>query len=480
LTVAASLNAIRAGLSNSNPATPGIIEGIQQVVAGMSALTTGMNTFDATFLANVNAQLGSLLLPPLDPITGSVASGVVHAGIVQFDAALAQMSGALSSGNPAAPKILEGLQKIFASIGVGNEFSGQTPLTVAASLVAMRAGLSSGDANNPRIIEGVQKIYDAIGTGTEFSGSTPLTIRAGLTAIRAGLSSGNPSDPKIIEGLQQIYAAVGSGAEFNGATPLTLRASLNAIRAGLSSGNVNDPKILEGLQKMWAALGNGSEFNGATPLSLQAGLVALQQGAAIIAGGAQLVHDGIGAGAADEFASDGSPMTVQASLVAVSTGLGQLTSGVGQIVAGIGNVDANGKAAKSVTTRVSKYGHTLETPASLLYALDVSHDAVTTKFIAGVGQILAALGDPKVPAATILYGLKQVSDGLGTAGAGGTAGADGAATLAHILARTVSDSDVVTALHQAGVARVEHFSGLTDHGGQRQRSVFIFRQGGVS
>jgi X-X-X-Leu-X-X-Gly heptad repeat protein len=480
LTVAASLNAIRAGLSNSNPATPGIIEGVQQVVAGLGVLTTSLNTFDSTFVANVNSQLAGLLLPGLDPVTAAIVGGVAHAGVTQANAAIAQMSAALSSGNPADPKILEGLQRIFASIGVGNEFSGQTPLTIAASLVAMRAGLSSGDANNPKIIEGVQQIYSAIGTGTEFSGTTPLTIRAGLNAIRAGLSSGNPNDPKIIEGLQQIFTAIGTGSEFSGATPLTLRASLNAIRAGLSSGNVNDPKIIEGLQTMWAALGNGSEFNGATPLTLQAGLVALQQGAATLAGGAQLIHAGIGSGDASEFGSDGSPMTVQASLVAASTGLGQLIDGVTQIVAGLGDLDANGEAVKTVTTRTSKFGNVIETPASLLYALDVSKNTVATKFVAGVGQILEALGDPNVPAATILYGLRQVSDGLALAGSGGADGADGADQLAHILARTVADADMVTALHQAGVARSERFLGLSDHGGQRQRSVFIFRQGGVS
>jgi uncharacterized phage infection (PIP) family protein YhgE len=476
LTVRASLNAIRAALGTS--VNPGIIQGIQLVVTNMTALKQGMDGFDQAFVATVQSQLGGIPLAlPLDPTQSAVMKGVLDAGIAQFKAGIDAMSAGLKSGDPNAPGVFEGLTQIYDGIGAGNEFNGATPLTIAASLVAMRAGLSSGDANNPKIIEGVQKIYAAIGTGAEFNGTTPLTIRAGLNAVRAGLSSGNANDPKIIEGLQQIYAAIGTGGEFNGTTPLSLRASLNAIRAGLSSGNVNDPKIIEGLQKMWAALGDGSEFNGTTPLTLQAGLVALQQGAATIAGGAQLVHAGIGDGT--EFAQDGSPLSVEASLVAISTGLGELTSGVGQIVAGLGDVDATGKAVKSVTTRVSKFGNTIETPASLLYALDVSRDAVTTKFIVGVGQILDALGDPNVPSATILSGLKQLSDGLALAGGGSNDGADGAAQLAHILSRSVANADVVTALHQAGLARAEAFSGLgkkADH----LRTVFIFRQGGVS
>jgi hypothetical protein len=105
---------------------------------------------------------------------------------------------------------------------------------------------------------------------------------------------------------------------------------------------------------------------------------------------------------------------------------------------------------------------------------------VLTKFVVGVAQIVDALGDPSVPGATILYGLDQISDGLGLAGEGGTAGADGAVTVGRVLASTVAHADIVTALHQAGVARAEQFVGLRDHGGDAQRSLFVFRQGGVS
>lgn len=480
LTVAASLNAIRGALSTGSQITPGIIEGVTQVVAGIASLKTNLNTFDATFLATVNNQLGLLSLPLLDLVTGPVVQGVLSAGIGQATAALDQMSGALSSGDMNNPKILEGLNTIFASIGNGTEFSGETPLTVAASLVAMRAGLSSGDANNPKIIEGVTQIFDSIGTGNEFSGSTPLTLRAGLTAIRTGLLSGNPNSPMIIDGLQQIVTSIGNGNEFAGEIPLSLRASLNAIRAGLSSGDANDPRIIEGLEQMWAALGVGSEFNGATPLTIQAGLVALQQGAAQLAGGAQLAHAALGTGALTEFTPEGAPTTVQASLVALSAGLTALNSGIGTIVTGLGDVNADGTATKAVTTRVSKFGNTLESPASLLWGLQSSKDAVLTKFVAGVGQILTALGDPNVSSATLLYGLKQVSEGLGTAGTAGAGAADGAATVSRVLASTIAGQDVVTALHQAGLARVEGFSGFQDEGGSDQRTVFVLRQGGVA
>lgn len=480
LTVAASLNAIRAALSNTDLLNPGMIQAIEQVVAGIGSMKANLNAFNGAFSATVSTALTDLLLPGLLPAQDAVVAGVVDTFVDATVAGLDQMAAGLSSGDMNNPAVLEGLQTIYGAIGDGTEFSGSDPLTVAASMVAMRAGLSSGDANNPKIIEGVQKIYDSIGLGSEFSGTTPLTIRAALEAMKAGLSSGDVNNPKIIEGLQKIYAALGEGDEFTSGIPTSLRASLNAIRAGLKSGDVNNPKIIEGLQTMYAALGNGTEFAGAVPLTLQAGLVALSQGAAQLEGGAQLVHDSIGSGAITEFGPDGSPMTVQAGLVAATAGLSKLAEGIEQIAAGMGDVDETGKAVKAVTTRVSKYGNTLESPASLLYALDVSKEAVLTKFVVGVGQIIDALGDPKVPTASILFGLKQVSDGLASAGGGGAAGADGAATVAKVLNSTVAAADIVTALHQAGGARAEHFNEFNENGDGKTRTVFVLRLGGVS
>ena len=246
MTVRASLNAIRGALSTGSQITPGIIEGVQQVVAGMAQMKTQLDGFDATFISTVNQQLDLLALPNIDPLLQApVVQGVLDAAVAQMKAALDQMSAGLSSGDPQNPKVLEGLQTIYASIGTGTapgEFNGQTPLTIQAALVAMRAGLSSGDPLNPKIIEGVQKIFDAVGAGNEFNGTTPLTITAGLNAIRAGLQSGNVNDPAILEGLQTIFDSIGTGSEFLNGVPKTLRASLEAIRMGLKSGDMNNPK----------------------------------------------------------------------------------------------------------------------------------------------------------------------------------------------------------------------------------------------
>ncbi len=478
LTVRASLKAIRGALSTGSMVTPGIIEAVQQVVAGMAQMKGQLNAFDTNFVALVNQQLTALTLPPLDPFTGPVVQGVLSAGIASATAALDQMSAGLSSGNPNSPAVLEGLQRIFASIGTGAEFSGSTPLTVQAALVAMRAGLSSGDPLNPKIIEGVQKVFAAVGVGNEFNGTTPLTIRAGLNAIRAGLQSGNVNNPRIIEGLQQIFASIGTGSEFVNGLPVTLQASLAAIRAGLSSGDINNPKIIEGLNAIYAALGLGNEFNGATPLTIQASLVALQQGVAQLAGGVQLAHGAIGSGT--EFGSDGSPLTIQAALAAIGAGATQLSSGINQIVAGLGDVDSSGTPVKSVTTRTSKFGNLIESPATLLWGMESAKQAVLTKFVVGVTQIVDALGDPNVKAATILSGLAQISAGLGQAGTGGATGAAGAETLGHIIGASVAGADTATAQHQAGLARAAKFAGFADEGGSLHRTVIVLRQGGVA
>jgi hypothetical protein len=481
LTVRASLNAIRGALSTGSQVTPGIIEGVQQVVAGMAQMKTQLDGFDATFISTVNQQLGLLSLPSIDPLLQApVVQGVLDAAVAQMKAGIDLMSGGLSSGDPQNPKVLEGLQRIYDSIGTGGagEFNGATPLTIQASLVAMRAGLSSGDPLNPKIIEGVQKVFDAVGNGTEFNGTTPLTIQAGLTAIRAGLKSGDVNNPKIIEGLQQIFASIGTGSEFVNGVPKTLRASLEAIRQGLSSGDMNNPKIVEGLQTIYASIGLGNEFNGATPLTIQAALVALQQGVAQLAGGAQLAHDSIGDGT--EFAADGSPMTVQAAIAAMGAGANQLVAGIQQIIAGLGDMGANGVPKKAVTSRVSKFGNTIESPATLLWGMESAKETVLTKFVVGVAQIVDALGDPNVPSTTILSGLKQISEGLGLAGGGATTGGDGAVTIGHILARTVAGQDVTTALHQAGLARAASYTGFGDEGGSAHRTLIVLRQGGVA
>ena len=112
--------------------------------------------------------------------------------------------------------------------------------------------------------------------------------------------------------------------------------------------------------------------------------------------------------------------------------------------------------------------------------MESAKETVLTKFVVGVTQIVDALGDPNVKSETILSGLKQVTDGLGLAGSASDGAASGANTIGHVLARTVANQDITTALHQAGLARAGSYTGLGDEGGTAHRTLIVLRQGGVA
>jgi hypothetical protein len=52
--------------------------------------------------------------------------------------------------------------------------------------------------------------------------------------------------------------------------------------------------------------------------------------------------------------------------------------------------------------------------------------------------------------------------------------------LSHIVASSVANQDVATALHQAGLGRAEQFVGFGSNGGDKHRTLFVFTQGGVA
>jgi hypothetical protein len=140
-------------------------------------------------------------------------------------------------------------------------------------------------------------------------------------------------------------------------------------------------------------------------------------------------------------------------------------------------MQADGHAKKEVTRRTTKFGNTVEDPATVLFGLESSQTAITDKFISGVNQIIEALGDPNVSASTILYGLHQLSDGLGQAQAGSQQGAAGAGTLGGVLDSTAAGQDVAAALEQAAVTRAEAYQTFTEKPDDRAegRVVFVIR-----
>jgi len=165
----------------------------------------------------------------------------------------------------------------------------------------------------------------------------------------------------------------------------------------------------------------------------------------------------------------------------MASGIGTLAGGVSQIVAGLGSLQPDGHAKKEVTKRTTKFGNIVEDPATVLFGLESSQTAITDKFVAGVNQILDALGSPDVNAATILYGLQQLSDGLGQAQAGSAKGAGGAGTVASVVGSTAAGQDVAAALQQAANGRADAYRSFTEKPDARAegRVVFVIRTGAI-
>ena len=90
---------VRGGLKTGSAANPGVLEGLNQIIAGIGQ----GNEFDGSG----------------NPLTVRASLNAIRVG--------------LSSGDASAPGIVEGLQKIVASIGAGNEVDGSgNPLTIRA------------------------------------------------------------------------------------------------------------------------------------------------------------------------------------------------------------------------------------------------------------------------------------------------------------------------------------------------------------
>jgi hypothetical protein len=294
----------------------------------------------------------------------------------------------------AKPLSLEaGLQQIYN--GAGNATTPEFDCTgdgVADPYVVPTCFEGTPGAKPLTTAAALKQIYAGIGAGTEFAGKTPLTIQAGIAAIKIG---------------------IGDGSEFDtsGATPkpLTIQAGLVAIEAGLSSGDPNNPAIIEGLNLILAGLGDK-----ATAASLIGGLTA--------------VKAGLSSGSATNPA---------------------ILEGLQIIQAGIGDFNADGTATKAVTTRISKAGHTIETPLTIGYGLQAIRDGLT-KFFTG-------FGDRKVKGLTVLSGLTQISDGLQQVIDGTKTGVSGADTLQNVVEKTVNTQDINVALYQAGVQRAKDY-----------------------
>jgi hypothetical protein len=274
---------------------------------------------------------------------------------------------------------------------------------------------------------GLQQIFAGAGAGTEFD----CTGDGVADTYGASCNEGTPGAKALTTAaaFKQIYAGIGNGSEFSGTTPLTLQAGLTAIAAGLgdpatatsiigglnlikgglSSGDPAHPAILEGIKLIIAGLGDKT-----TAASLIGGLTA-----------------------------------VKAGLSSGSTANPAILEGLQIIQAGIGDFNADGTATKSVSTRISKAGHTIESPLTIGYGLQ----SIRT----GLSKFFDGFGSRTVKAQTILSGMTQISDGLQQVSDGTKTGVDGASTLGNVVEKTVNSQDMNVALYQAGVQRAKDY-----------------------
>ncbi len=168
------LTQIMAGLDNSDPAHPGIKQGLQQMAAGIGSSTT-----DGTLLYAITAITGGLQ---------SIANGI---GAGNVDGTLLY----------AVEAVTAGLEKMKA--GIGSAAANGTLLFALAAMQGglhkLKQGLSSGDPRNPAVLEGLVQIAGGLGDVIKGLGSpgTEGTLLYGTYKIKDGLG-------KIGEGLVKV------------------------------------------------------------------------------------------------------------------------------------------------------------------------------------------------------------------------------------------------------------------------------------
>lgn len=392
-----------------------------------------------------------------DPYGAACNEGVPGAVPLTMQSAIAQVRGAidvalatLGAAHPLAPV----LGAARAGLGEGNEFdcapydgapddptscpASARPLSVQATAVALREGSLQAAA--------------ALGAGSEFdcapydgtpddpaacpATARPLTARATVAALAAGIGvaaegvgAGTEFDCTG-DGVADMYgAACNEGVA--GANPLSVRATSRLFKASV------DGLFLPGI----------GDLGDAPTASLLGALGALD------AGLPQLV-DGL-----DEAVN----------------GTRALVDGTDQLAAGLGTLQADGSATKAVTSRVSRFGNTIESPASVLWGIQSAEDTIRSRFVPGVDEILAALGDPSVPGSTVLAGLQQLVDGVGQAREGTAAGETGAAAVANTVEKSALSADVLAALQLAGINRATTGGAfLSAPEGARVTVMFLF------
>ncbi len=187
------------GLNNPNPATPGILQGLQTIAANLPSIIAGLQSMaegigdpsvDGTLLYAVSAVTGGLL---------EIVNGI----------------GSPDAGDTllyAVSKVEEGLEGMKA--GIGDAAQDQTLLYAMAAmqngLTQIKAGLSSGDVNNPGVKEGLMLLSAGLGDAVTGLGShgTPDTLLYGSGKLNEGLTQVGEGTSKLEEGLTTMVSTL--------------------------------------------------------------------------------------------------------------------------------------------------------------------------------------------------------------------------------------------------------------------------------
>lgn len=293
------LDMIKAGITNpSGVPKPGILEGLQSI---QGATEAGTGTIDAGILTPFQSTIDHLEGDyPSDPnvdalqvycdnlkkyITDATYSSSIYAGATAMIGGigsestsgtllngLAKIRAGVSSGDPAHPGILEGLQSVEGGLqGIHTAITYVDPYPfdnpgLLQALAMMRAGLTSGDYGHPGIKEGLELISGGIGDPSTAPSLlyAATAVQGGLLQIAAGIGDGGTSDTllfavdQVEEGLNQMLAGIG-GQEVPNTLIYALaqmQMGLHQIKAGMSTGDPNNPGLLEGLVMLSAGLGD--------------------------------------------------------------------------------------------------------------------------------------------------------------------------------------------------------------------------------
>jgi len=284
----------------TDPSSPGILQGLQQMKAGLDApfpdgVISGLQYMHdnigpaataGTLLNQIDGLIATMTVdnwPSATPtlrayvnnsvaINGGVIDGTANATLLNY---LNTIGAQLTAGRP-------NIQLMYDSLGDASDES-----TIIGGLTYMSAGMGTMIAGLQQMVAGLPLIYGGLVTIQNGIGSvtTADTLLYAAAAIESGLNTikGGIGDVAIDGTLLYALAAIQNG--------------LTQIKAGLSSGDMSNPAIKEGLVLISAGIGDAVTGLGSsgTPDTLLYGSNAVREGLTELGGGTTQLEEGLGA-----------------------------------------------------------------------------------------------------------------------------------------------------------------------------------------